>query len=91
MQKFVLQFFLQLSYNLLLKKSIPPVFSTVKPIMPIYINLFFKTGFLKNSGNFSGKHLRLSFFLKKLQDFKSATSLKRDSNTGVFLKNLGNF
>ena len=38
---------------------------------------------------FTGKHLRSSLFIIKLQSFKSAILLKRDPNTGVF--SLGNF
>ena len=45
----------------------------------------------KNFANFKGKHLYWSLFLKKLQAWESAALLKRDSNTGVFLRNLRNF
>ena len=47
---------------------------------------FVKKGVLKNFANFTGKHLRYSLFLIKRQDFWIATLLKRDSNTGVFLR-----
>ena len=47
--------------------------------------MFFKTGFLKISINFTGKHLCWSLFLIKLQAFRTATLLKRGSNTAVFL------
>ena len=50
--------------------------------------LFFKIGVLKNFANFTGKHLCLSLFLNKVTG--PATLLKKDSNTGVFLYNLGN-
>ena len=45
---------------------------------------------LKNFANFTGKHLCWSLFFKKLQAFRSAALLKRDSYTGVFLSNLRN-
>ena len=44
-----------------------------------------KTAVLKNVAIFTGRHLCWSLFLKKLQTSRSATLLKRDSNTGVFL------
>ena len=47
---------------------------------------FVEKGVLKNFANFSGKHLCWSLFLIKWQDFCLATLLKRDSNTGVFLR-----
>ena len=40
---------------------------------------------LKNFAIFTGKHLCWSLFLIKLQDFRPATLLERDSNTDVFL------
>ena len=49
------------------------------------LQMFVKIGVLKNLANFTGKHLCWSLFLIKLQLFKSATLLKRDSNTGDFL------
>ena len=48
-------------------------------------------GVLKNFANFTGKHLCWSHFLIKLQAWGSATLLKRDSNTDVFLWNKQNF
>ena len=39
----------------------------------------------KNFAIFTGKHLCWSLFLIKLQDFRPATLLERNSNTGVFL------
>ena len=46
---------------------------------------FFKIGVLKNFAIFTGKHLCWSLFLIKLQVWNPVTSLKRDSNTVVFL------
>ena len=46
---------------------------------------FCKKGALKNFANFTGKHLRWSLFLIKLQVRRHASFLKRDSNAGVFL------
>ena len=51
----------------------------------------FQTGLLKNFTNFTGKHLCWSLFLTKLQTFRPTTLLKRDFNTGVFLRNLWKF
>ena len=45
---------------------------------------------LKNLENFTGKHVCWSLFSIKLRAFRPATSLKRDSNTGVFLRILRN-
>ena len=50
--------------------------------------MFFKIRVLKNFAIFTGKHLCWSLFF---QSIRPATSLKRDSNTGVFLCNLRNF
>ena len=47
-----------------------------------------KKGVHKNFGNFTRKHLSWSLFLIKLQVFRPATLLKRNSNTGVLLWNL---
>ena len=47
-------------------------------------------GVLKNFANFTWKHLSWSLFFKKLQAFRPATLLKRDSYTGAFLWNLRN-
>ena len=38
-----------------------------------------------NFATFARKHMSQSLFLIKLQAFRPATLLKRDSNTGVFL------
>ena len=53
--------------------------------------MLFKIDVLKNFENFTGKQLWLSHFLIKLQVWRPATSLKRDSSTGIFLWNLPNF
>ena len=49
------------------------------------IDVFYKKAGLKHFAIFTGKHLYWSLFLIQLQTFRSATLLKRDSNTGVFL------
>ena len=48
-------------------------------------DVFCKKAPLKTYSKFTGKHLRWSLFLIKLQAFRLATLLKKDSNTGVFL------
>ena len=53
--------------------------------------IFFKIGVLKNFAKFTRKHLWWRFFLIKLQTWRPATLLKRDSNTGAFLRYLRNF
>ena len=45
--------------------------------------IFFKICFLKNFANFTRKHLCWNHFLIKLQTWRSAILLKRDSNTDV--------
>ena len=50
-----------------------------------------KKGVLRNSANFTGKHLFWSLFLVELQTFRPAALLKRDSNKDFFLWNLQNF
>ena len=52
--------------------------------------MFFKTGFLKISINFTGKHLCWSLFLIKLQAFRTAPLLKRVSNTAEIFKTFQN-
>ena len=47
-----------------------------------------KKGVPKNLANFTGIHICCSPFLIKLQSFRPATLLKKDSNTGVSLWNL---
>ena len=53
--------------------------------------MFFKIGVLKNFKNFTEKQLGWRFFLIKFQALRSVTSLKTDSNTGVFLWKLQTF
>ena len=50
--------------------------------------VFCEKSVLKNFSNFTGKHLCWSLFLTKLQVFRSATLLKGDANTSIFLENL---
>ena len=50
-----------------------------------------KKAVIKNFALFTGKHLRWSLFLFKLQAFRTATLLKGDSNKGLFLWILQNF
>ena len=45
--------------------------------------MFFEICSLKNFAIFTGKHLCWGLFLIKLQAFRPAIFLKRDSNTGV--------
>ena len=47
--------------------------------------MFFEIAVFKKFANFTGKHLRWTLLLIKLQALRPATLLKRDSNTGVFL------
>ena len=49
------------------------------------LEMFFKIGVLMDFVIYAGKHLCWSIFLIKLQAFRSATLLNRDSNIGVFL------
>ena len=54
--------------------------------------MFFKINILRNFVNFIAKHpVCRSLIFKKLQAWRTATLLKGDSNTGVFLWNLRNF
>ena len=52
---------------------------------------FFEIGVRKNFAILTGKHLCWCLFLIKLQAVRPTTLLKRDSNTDVFLRILGNF
>ena len=54
-------------------------------------SLFFKIGALKNFAIFTGKSLYCTYFLIKLQAWKTAVLLKRDSNTANFLVNIAKF
>ena len=49
------------------------------------LQLFFKISVLKNFTILTEKHLWWSLFIIKLQAFRPATLLKRDSNPGLFL------
>ena len=55
----------------------------VKHLINVY--LLEKVYIIKNLRKFAGKHLCWSLFLIKLQAFTSATLLKSNSNTDVFL------
>ena len=46
--------------------------------------MFFKIDVLKSFAIFAGKYLCWSYFVIKLQCWRSAVLLKRDSNTAVF-------
>ena len=52
--------------------------------------MFFKFGVLKNFANFTGKHRCWSLF-NKVAGLGPATLVKRDPNTGVFLRNFSKF
>ena len=54
-------------------------------------HIFFKIGVLKNLAIFTGKYLCWSLFSIKLQTWRPATLLRRDSNMEVSLWNLRNF
>ena len=54
-------------------------------------DVFYKKAVLKSFAIFPVKHLCWSLFLIKLKIFRSATLLKKDSNTGDFLWILQNF
>ena len=53
--------------------------------------VFFKIGVLKYFAVLTEKHLRSDLFLVKFQTFRSASFLRRDCNTGVFLWILRDF
>ena len=53
------------------------------------LQMFFKIGIFKNFAIFTGKHLCWSLFLIKA--FRPVILLKRDSNTGIFLRIIRNF
>ena len=55
------------------------------------LHMFFKISLLENFSDFTLKHLWWSFFLIKLQLWRLAILLKRNSNTGVFLSILRSF
>ena len=66
-------------------------FVLVKCMPPQPQEVFYKKAVLKHFTIFIGKHLCWSLFLLKLQVWKTAILLKRDSNIGVFLWILQNF
>ena len=53
-----------------------------------HLQIFFKIGGLRNFANFTGKHLFSSLFLIKLQIWRLANLLRRDSNTCALRKKL---
>ena len=53
-------------------------------------DVLYKKAVFKDFARFAGKQLCWSLFLIELQALSSATLLKRDSNTGVFLRILQN-
>ena len=53
--------------------------------------MFFEIVALKIFASFTGKHLCWSLLLIKLQPLSPATLLRRDSNTGVFLRKIWSF
>ena len=55
------------------------------------LQVFYKKAALEDFEILTGKYLCWSLFLIKLQAFRLATLLKRDSDTGVFLWILQNF
>ena len=48
-------------------------------------DVFYRKGVPKSFASFTEKHLCWSLFLIKLQAYRPATLLKRDSKIGVFL------
>ena len=64
-----------------------PVTSSI-PVKFEFTHRNVKIDVLTNFANFTWKHLCWSLFLIKLQVWKPATLLKRDSNTAIFLWNL---
>ena len=73
------------SFTYTVKKELMSYFQKLPSMCSVKISA------LKNFANFTWKHLCWSFFLIKLQAFKAATLLKKDSNTDVFLWTLQNF
>ena len=74
---------LKLSGSLDLEPLDPCNSESLKQSKDNHLQMFFKTLNLKNFSKFTEKHLCCSLFLIKLQAFKPATSLKRDSDTDV--------
>ena len=79
--KWSCKIFFWMQLIIVLKRSV-----LIHPIMSlaseaVLRRCFLKIGRLKNSTNLTGKHLCWSFFLIKLQAWRPATLLKRNSNT----------
>ena len=53
--------------------------------------MFYKIAILKNFAIFTGKHPRWNLFLIKVKAHSPATLFKKDSNTGVLLRNFWKF
>ena len=49
------------------------------------LQMFFKIDVLQNLAMFAGKHMCWSYFLIKLQGWRTGLVLKRDSNASAFL------
>ena len=71
------------SYNLNLEPLDPCDSEPLKTVQSSRSQIFFEIGSLKNFAIFTGKHLCWGFFLIKMQAFRPATFLKRDSNTNI--------
>ena len=76
--------------------SVVKSFAIPSPELPKYTEaatrgVLLKKGVLKKFVIFTGKHLCWSLFLRKLQVLRPAILLKRDSNTGIFLRILLDF
>ena len=65
-------------------KSLSELFPNFFIIEKLPLEVFHKKAVLKNFAIFTGKYLRWSLFLIKLQAARAATLLKRYSTTGVF-------
>ena len=89
-------FFANISLALLIKVSPIKKACSCRVFLDILLlkssrsQMIFKIGLFKYWANFTAKDLCWSLFLIKLQAFRTATILKRDSNTVVFLWNLRN-
>ena len=71
------------AYNLDLEPLGPCNSEPLKKSKSSRSQMFFELSRIKNFAIFTGKHLCSGLFLIKLQAFRPATFLKRDSNTGV--------
>ena len=70
-----------MTFNLLLQKS-PTIDDVLLNTEGATRDIF------KNFAIFTGKHLRLSLFLIKMQTLRPASLLKRDYTTGLFPMNI---